>query len=63
MNIEIGKEEAIIKKLYTQIGEAVYRAHCGEETAENIDNLCQEATERWERIKELQKKIKELKSI
>ncbi|NLN41343.1 MAG: hypothetical protein GX160_05040 [Clostridiales bacterium] len=61
-NIEIGKEEAAIKKLYTQIGEAVYRAHLGEETAERIDNLCQEITERFQRIEELQERIKELKS-
>ncbi|MFY9279492.1 MAG: hypothetical protein WBI74_03420 [Caldicoprobacterales bacterium] len=62
INIEIGKEEAAVKKLYTKIGEAVYRAHLGEETAENIENLCQEVTQRLQRIEELKEKINELKS-
>ncbi|HZJ57645.1 MAG TPA: hypothetical protein VFD89_05325 [Clostridia bacterium] len=63
INIEIGKEEASIKRLYTQIGEAVYRAHTkGDETAEVIDNLCQEIAERWNRVKEFKIRISELKS-
>ena len=61
-NIEIGKEEAVIKRLYTKIGEAVYRAHCGEETAESIENLCQEVSQRQQRIEDLKKRVQELKS-
>ncbi|NLJ66744.1 MAG: hypothetical protein GX340_05465 [Clostridiales bacterium] len=63
INIEIGKEEASIKKLYAKVGEAVYRAHSkGDDTAEIIDDLCQEIGERWNRIKELKDRIRELKS-
>ena len=63
INIEIGKEEATIKRLYSQIGEAVYKAHCGEEeTAEDIDNLCQEISERQGRIQGLKKRTQELKT-
>jgi hypothetical protein len=64
INFEIGKEEANIKKLYTQVGEAVYRAHSqGDETAETIDSLCQEIGERLDRIRELKDRIQELKSV
>jgi peptidoglycan hydrolase CwlO-like protein len=63
INIEIGKEEASIKKLYAKVGEAVYRAHSkGDDTADIIDGLCQEIGERWNRIKELKDRIRELKS-
>ncbi len=64
INIEIGKEEATIKKLYSQVGEAVYKAHCGqEETAESIDNLCREINQRHERIQELKKRVEQLKAL
>jgi polyhydroxyalkanoate synthesis regulator phasin len=62
INVEIGKEEATIKKLYSRIGEATYRAHCGEETAEMIHDLCQEVSERQERIYNLKNQIQKLKS-
>lgn len=60
--MEIGKEEATIKKLYSQIGEATYRAHCGEETAETIHDLCLEVGQRHEKIQELKRRAQELKS-
>lgn len=61
LNVEIGKEEATIKGLYCKVGEAVYRAHTGEETAEDIDNLCREIHERKQRVEELKNRVKNLK--
>lgn len=63
INLEIGREEALIKKLYNKIGQEVYKAHCGHgETAENIDSLCWEVNERKAKISDLKAQLKEMRS-
>ena len=62
INFEIGKEEAEIKKLYTQIGEAFYRAYSkGEEMGERIEKLCDEVSSHISKIEELKEKRKNIK--
>ncbi|HZJ83009.1 MAG TPA: hypothetical protein VFD57_04275 [Clostridia bacterium] len=62
INLDIGREEAIIKKLYFQIGKEVYKAHCGEqETAQDIDGLCWEVKERKAKVAELRSSLKRMR--
>lgn len=63
INLAIGKEEAVIKKMFLKIGQEVYKAHCGEEeTAEEIDRLCWEVNERKARVEELKAQLKDMRS-
>lgn len=63
INIDIGKEETTIKKLYLQIGEIVYKAHNkGENGVISVDELCQEISQRKGKIDELKNRIADLKS-
>jgi hypothetical protein len=63
INIEIGKEEAAIKKLYSQIGQAVYQAYSTDkELGENITELCDEVSRHQSKIEELKAKAERIKS-
>lgn len=62
LNYELFKEEDAIKKLYREIGQAVYEAYKQESNSLNdIYRLCREIDERKEKIEELKKQVDSVK--
>jgi len=62
LNYELFKEEDAIKRLYREIGQAVYEAYKQENNSLNdIYRLCQEIDEHKGRIEELKKQMDSLK--
>jgi len=62
LNYEIFKEEDAVKRLYREIGQAVYEAYKQENNSfDVIYRLCQEIDKRSERIDSLKRQVENLK--
>lgn len=62
LNYEIFKEEDAIKRLYREIGQAVYEAYKQENNSlEAIYRLCQEIDEHRQKIESLKKQVDNIK--
>jgi|GEM_PF-449381 len=62
LNYELFKEEDTIRRLYREIGQAVYEAYKQENNSLNeIYRLCQEIDEHREKVESLKKQVEDLK--
>jgi prefoldin subunit 5 len=63
LNYEIYKEQDIVKRLYKDIGEAVYEAYSKEDNSLNaVYKLCQEIDKHRQKIEHLSQQIESLKA-
>jgi len=64
LNLSIAAEEDKIKKIYAEVGKAVYDAYAaGKETADFLKDYCKRIEDIEKNIKEMKDKILEMKNL